>query len=125
MKSKLKLSKKEAKDLYQKALRLAKNKPPEFFNLRKMRKTVGLCYWTDIELDYRRDIIPTAFHELFHYLYPEWSESDVCYAESRVINICTPLEIAVFLKHLANKLYKSELLKEMIGGPFERKRRAG
>lgn len=123
MKSKLKLSEIQAKDLYFKALRLTKIKPPEFFNLRKMRKTVGLCYWTDIELDYRRDIIPTAFHELFHYIHPDWSESDIRYAESRVINICTPLEVATFLKHLANKLYKSELIKEVTTDSFTKKRK--
>jgi hypothetical protein len=78
-----------------------------------MRKTVGLCYWTDIELDYRKDIIPTAFHELFHCIHPEWSETDIIYAESRVINTCTPLEIATFLKHLADKIYANEMLKHL------------
>lgn len=110
----MKLKKEEIKKLYKDALLLVKNKPPEFFNLRKMRNAVGLCYWTDIELDYRRDIIPTAFHELFHYMNPEWSESDIRYAESRVINDCSPLEIATFLKHLADKLFKCELKKHKI-----------
>jgi hypothetical protein len=70
-------------------------------------------YGTDqIVIDYRKDIIATAFHELFHYLHPEWSESMVKYAESRMINFCTSLEIATFLKHLANKIYKAELRKD-------------
>jgi hypothetical protein len=107
----MKLSKSEVQDLYTRALRLTKTKPPEFFNLRKMRGTVGLCYFTDIELDYRRDIIPTAFHELFHYLEPEWSETDIRYAESRVMNVCSALEIAVFMKHLSTKIYKCEMQK--------------
>jgi hypothetical protein len=118
----MKLSKKEIQDIYFKCLRLVKTKPPEFFNFRKMRGTVGLCYWTDIELDYRRDLIPTAFHELMHYLYPEWSESSILYAESRIMNICTPLEIAVFLKHLANKLYKAELFKETFDEPLRQEK---
>jgi hypothetical protein len=92
-------------------MELVKQKPPKFFNLRKMNGTVGLCYWTDIELDYRRDIIPTAFHELFHFLYPDWSESEVKYAESRIINVCSSLEIAEFLKRLADKIYKNEIQK--------------
>jgi hypothetical protein len=104
----MKLSKTEVLDLYKQALCLTKTKPPEFFNLRKMHGTVGLCYWTDIELDYRRDIIATAFHELFHYLKPDWSETDIRYAESRVMNVCSPLEIATFMKYLADKIYKSE-----------------
>jgi hypothetical protein len=108
----MKLSQSDLRSLYDKTLKLVKNKPPEFFNLRKMRGTVGLCYYTDIELDYRKDIIATAFHELFHYLHPEWSESMVKYAESRMINFCSSLEIATFLKHLANKIYKAELRKD-------------
>jgi hypothetical protein len=107
----IKLTKSDLQNLYKKALNLVRTKPAEFFNLRKMRGTVGLCYFTDIELDYRRDIVPTAFHELFHYLYPDWSESQVKYAESRMINHCTPVEIATFLKYLANKIYKAEMIK--------------
>ena len=108
-----KLTKKDLAELYDKLIKLVKNKPPEFFNLRKMRGTVGLCYFSDIELDYRRDIVPTAIHELFHYMYPDWSESMVKYAESRMINFCTPVEIATFLKYLANKIYKAEMLKQI------------
>ena len=107
----MKLSKEQVKNLYAETLKLVQKKPPEFFNLRKMHGTVGLCYWTDIELDYRRDIIPTAFHELLHYLYPKWSESSIKYAESRIINVCSPLEIATFMKHLATKIYKGEMQK--------------
>ena len=107
----MKLNKDEVKNLYNQALNVVRTKPPEFFNLRKMNGTVGLCYWTDIELDYRRDIIPTAFHEIFHYLFPEWSETDIRYAESRTINACSSIEIALFLKHLSNKIYKCEMLK--------------
>jgi len=107
----MKLTNKEVKDLYEKTLDLVKTKPPEFFNLRKMNNSVGLCYWTDIELDYRRDIIPTAFHELLHYLYPDWPESDIKYAESRIINVCSSFEVAEFLKHLADKIYKREVQK--------------
>jgi hypothetical protein len=107
----MKLSVKEVKELYEKTLNLVKTKPPEFFNLRKMNGTVGLCYWSDIELDYRRDIISTAFHELIHYLFPDWTETDVIYAESRIINVCSSLEIAVFMKHLSDKIYKNEIQK--------------
>ena len=107
----MKLSNKQAKNLYIECLNLVKTKPPEFFGFRKMRGTVGLCYFTDIELDYRREIIGVAFHELIHYIYPEWPETTVLYAESRIMNACNSLEIATFLKHLANKLYKAEALK--------------
>jgi hypothetical protein len=119
----IKLTKSDLQNLYKKALNLVRTKPAEFFNLRKMRGTVGLCYFTDIELDYRRDIVPTAFHELFHYLYPDWSESQVKYAESRMINHCTPVEIATFLKHLANKIYKAEMIKLTLGNSNKTKKR--
>ena len=119
----MKLNKGEVKKLYEEALSLVKSKPPEFFNLRKMRDTVGLCYWSDIELDYRRDIIPTAFHELFHYMRPDWSESNIKYAESRVINTCTPLEVATFFKYLADKLFECEFKKEQSGHQISHKKR--
>lgn len=109
----MKLSDEEVLELYQKILTFTKRKPAAFFNLRKMHNTVGLCYWTDIELDYRRDIIPTAMHEILHCLYPDWSESKIKYAESRIINSCTSLEIAEFFKCLANKIYKCEVDKLM------------
>lgn len=107
----MKLSKKDIKHLYTRCLHLVKTKPPEFFGFRKMRGSVGLCYWTDIELDYRRDLVGTAFHELIHYIHPQWPETSVLYAESRIINACSSFEIATFLKHLANKLYKAEMTK--------------
>jgi hypothetical protein len=119
----MKLSVIQVKELYEQTLKLVKKKPPEFFNLRKMHGTVGLCYYTDIELDYRRDIIPTAFHEIFHFMYPKWTESEVRYAESRVINVCTPAEIAIFLKHLANKIYKNEIQKLILQNSSKSKKR--
>jgi hypothetical protein len=119
----MKLTKSDLSNLYNKVLKLVRTKPAEFFNLRKMRGTVGLCYYTDIELDYRRDIVPTAFHEIFHYLHPEWSESMVKYAESRMINFCTPIEIATFLKYLADKIYKAEMIKLSFESGIKTKKR--
>lgn len=117
------MSRTEINDLYKKALHLVKTKPPKFFNLRKMRGTVGLCYFTDIELDYRRDIIGTAFHELFHFIYPEWNETKIRYAESRIMNVCSSLEIAIFMKHLSNKIYKGEMLKSDLPRSKKRKKK--
>lgn len=119
----MKLTKSDLSNLYNKVLKLVRTKPAEFFNLRKMRGTVGLCYYTDIELDYRRDIVPTAFHEILHYLYPDWSESMVKYAESRMINFCTPIEIATFLKYLADKIYKAEMIKLSFESGIKTKKR--
>jgi hypothetical protein len=106
-----KVTKKQILSIYEKCLSLVKNKPAEFFNFRKMKKTVGLCNWTDIELDYRKDVLPTAYHECIHYLFPDYSESYVLYLESRLMNSCDALDHSYFLKLLANKIYKSELQK--------------
>lgn len=105
------LTKKQIVEIHEKCVKLVKRKPAEFFSFRKMKASVGLCNWTDIELDYRRDLLPTAYHECVHYLFPSYSESTVKYIESRIINVCDSLDLAYFLKILSNKLYKSELHK--------------
>jgi hypothetical protein len=107
------LTKKQIYEIHEKCVNLVKRKPAEFFSFRKMRASVGLCNWTDIELDYRRDLLSTAYHECVHYLFPDYSESMVKYIESRIVNVCDPLDLAYFLKILSNKLYKSELQKQL------------
>ena len=108
-----KLTKKQIEEIHDKCVNLVKRKPADFFQFRKMKASVGLCNWTDIELDYRRDLLSTAYHECVHYLYPDYSESMVKYIESRIVNVCNPLDLAYFLKILSNKLYKSELQKRI------------
>jgi hypothetical protein len=76
-----------------------------------MRGFDGSCNWTDIEIDPRTNLISTAYHECVHYLFPDWSETQVLYAESRLINSLSVLDITFFLKHLAIKLYKGEVQK--------------
>jgi hypothetical protein len=107
------LTKKQIYEIHEKCVNLVKRKPAEFFSFRKMRASVGLCNWTDIELDYRRDLLSTAYHECVHYLFPDYSESMVKYTESRIVNVCDSLDLAYFLKILSNKLYKSELHKRL------------
>ena len=109
-----KLSKNEIQNIYKKCLNLVKKKPAEFFNFKKMRGSEGLCNWTDIEIDYRRELLSTAYHECVHYLYPNYSESMVRYIEKRLVNVCSELDMAYFLKLLSSKLYKSELQKHII-----------
>jgi hypothetical protein len=64
-----------------------------------------------LEIDYRRELLSTAYHECVHYLFPNYSETMVKYVESRIVNVCNTLDLAYFLKLLSNKLYKSELQK--------------
>jgi hypothetical protein len=108
-----KLTKKQIEEIHEKCVKLVKRKPAEFFKLKKMNKFEGSCNWTDLELDYRRELLSTAYHECVHYLFPDYSESMVKYIESRIVNVCEPLDLAYFLKILSNKLYKSELQKQI------------
>ena len=105
----MRFSKRQLNKLYQDCLKLVKSKKPNFFSLRKMRGSMGLCYDDMLEFDYRKDIIPTMFHECIHFLYPDWSETKVLTAEKRLINHITPLQTAFFLKEISNKIYRSEL----------------
>jgi hypothetical protein len=107
------LTKKQIEEIHEKCVKLVKRKPAEFFNLRKMNKFEGSCNWTDLEIDYRRELLSTAYHECVHYLFPDYSETMVKYIESRIVNVCDALDLAYFLKILSSKLYKSELQKRV------------
>jgi hypothetical protein len=110
-----KCTKKDLQSIYNQCLRLVKRKPPEFFLFRKMRECHGICdYEQDVlEFDHRKEFIRTAYHECVHYLYPEWSETQVIYIESRLINNISLLDTTKFLMNLSKKLYKAELSKTL------------
>lgn len=110
-----KLKKHQLNQIHEKCLNLVRRKPPSFFIFRRLGGYYGVCdYEKDVvELDHRRDVVRTAYHECVHYLYPEWSETQVLYTESRLINNLSLLDITRFLKYLAIKLYKAELQKKV------------
>ena len=114
-----KLSKSDIRVVYRRCLQLIRSKPPEFVILRKMRGVHGYCNWTDIELNPNGELLATAYHECIHYIYPDWSETMVLYAESRVINNVSIFDNARFLKQVTDKIYKFALQKEL-----SKKRRA-
>ena len=105
----MRFSNRQLNSIYDKCLELVKSKKPNFFSLRKMRGFAGWCYDDFLEFDYRKDIIPTMFHECIHYLYPEWSETKVLYAEKKLINHISTVKIAYFLKLISQKIYRNEL----------------
>jgi len=111
-----KLTKEQLADIHNKCLNLVKRKPPEFFLFKKMRCYQGTCDYNSetLEFDHRKEFIRTAYHECVHYLYPDWSETQVLYTESRLINSLSVLDITKFLKYLAIKLYKGELIKNFV-----------
>lgn len=104
------LSKKHITQIYKKCLSLLKRKPSGFIVFKKL-SCYGWCKWDEdvLEIDHRKDLLRTAYHECVHYLYPDWSESQVIYTESRLINQCSVLENIKFLKVLTEKVYASAL----------------
>ena len=118
----IKLSKKKVLALYKRCLSVVKRKPPEFFSLRNMRGFAGSCNWDDIELNFKSELLGTAYHEIIHLLYPEWCETQVLYTESRLLNTCTPLQNALFLKYLFIKIHQSELQKDVSRRVAKRKK---
>jgi hypothetical protein len=109
----VKLTEDETRNLYKRCLKLVKQEEPEFFIFKKMRGAQGICDWETLEFDYRKEFVRTAFHECIHYIHQDWNESMVLYAESRVINVVTPFDVAKFLKALINKVYKAELSRNL------------
>jgi hypothetical protein len=109
-----KITKTEISIIYKRCLNLVKRKPAEFFSLRKMRGTHGICNWTDLVFNPSGEFLATAYHECIHYLFPEWSETQVLYTEKRVINGVSQLENAAFLKHISSKIYKSEIQRNFL-----------
>ena len=107
------LTKKDVKSVYNRCLSLVRRKPAEFFIFKKL-KICGWCLYDEdvVIIDHRKDMLRTAYHELIHYLYPDWSESRVIYAESRVVNGVSILDNARFLKMLSVKTYECALIKE-------------
>jgi len=115
-----KLRNKDINQIMSKCINLARRKPPEFFNFKKM-KSWGRCNWLDIAIDPRSTILGTGIHECIHYLFPNWCETQVLYAESRILNRAKTFDLAKFLKHLSVKIYKTEKGKNISLGKQKKK----
>jgi hypothetical protein len=118
------LTKIQLKRIHEKCLNLLRRKPPTFFIFRKLKGYYGQCdYEKDVvEIDPRRDIVGTTYHECIHYIYPDWSETQVLYAESRVVNTMPILELIKFLKILSTKLYQNEIRKVKVTSKKKKKK---
>ena len=104
------LTKSHITKIYKKCLNLLKDKPNGFIMFKKL-SCYGWCKWDEdvLEIDHRKDLLRTAYHECVHYLYPDWSETQVIYTESRLINQCSIIENIKFLKILTEKVYESSI----------------
>lgn len=106
------LSKKKCEILIKKCINLVKTQSLDFFVLKKLKGVMGYCYWDWIELDPRKEFLSTAIHECLHYIHPDWSESMVKYAESRIMNQVEYLKLMEFISSLSTKLYIKEKRKK-------------
>jgi hypothetical protein len=120
------LTKKDVKNIYSRCLSLVRRKPAEFFIFKKL-KICGWCLYDEdaVVIDHRKDMLRTAYHEIVHYLFPEWSESQVVYAESRIVNGVTILDNARFLKHLSMKAYKCALQRSISAKRAKKRKKHG
>jgi hypothetical protein len=99
----------DCENLINQCIKLVKKQDSDFFVLKKLKGCVmGLCYWDWIEIDPRKEFLQTSIHECLHYLNPDWSETMVKYAESRIMNQATHLKLMEFISLLSTKLYKKE-----------------
>jgi hypothetical protein len=108
------LSKKKCDILIQECIDLVKKQDPDFFILKKLKGAMGICHWEWIELDPRKNFLPTAIHECLHYLYEDWPETMILYAESRIMNQVEYVKLMEFISVLSSKLYKKEKNKSSI-----------
>jgi hypothetical protein len=74
------------------------------------KKIRGACgyYLNDksisINLDYRKEIIPTLIHEALHHWHPDWSETKVLNNERMIINNLSMRQIKNILRVLAENI---------------------
>lgn len=100
-----KLTKEESLELFDRVLECVRKSKKGFFTLKKCRGVHGYCYWEEgIELDYRKDLVPTIIHECIHLLEQDWPENQVLYAEKKVVNAISEVDVAALLKYFVKKL---------------------
>jgi hypothetical protein len=103
--SRLKLTDEESVELFNRVLEAMHKMKKGFFSFRKLRGVHGYCLWEEgIELDHRKDLIPTIIHECIHFIEQDWPENKVLYAEKRIMNIITEDDIILLLKIFVKKI---------------------
>lgn len=58
----------------------------------------------EIILDPRKAVFSTVIHEVIHYIYPEWCETDVLRYEAEIVNNLTERQVKNIIKRLARAL---------------------
>lgn len=107
----MKKSDHQVKKLYKKCLKWIEDSPKKRFNFRKSWKFQGMCDWDKIWVDPRQEMGRTIFHEIIHFIYPDYTEAQVMYLESRIMNTCSHLELSHVFSKFFKKLHKNEAKK--------------
>jgi len=88
------LDRKQLRYIFRRILQRIKQKPHGFFQFRKMRGVRGLWVCGDmIEIDHRKEIVPTIIHEVLHDLYEYNPEKWVYQVESKISQIIKPKDV--------------------------------
>ena len=89
-----KMDRKKLRYIFIRILKIINEKPDDFFKFRKMRGVRGLWHWGDmIEIDHRKEIIPTIIHEVLHDLYQDNNERWIHQVESKISQILQPYDV--------------------------------
>lgn len=100
-----KMDRKKLRYIFRRVLSRIKEKPKGFFKFRKMRGVRGLWHCGDlIEIDHRKEIVPTIVHEVLHDLYDEKTEKWVYQVESKVSQILKPYDVFRLMSAIFSKL---------------------
>lgn len=99
------LDRKRLRYIFRRILKRIGEKPKGFFKFRKMRGTCGLWWHGDmIEIDYRKQLVPTIVHEVLHDLYQTNPEKWVYQVESKISQILQPRDIYKLLKAMFSNM---------------------
>jgi hypothetical protein len=100
-----KITNEEALELFEKVIQCIQKQNKGFFTLKKLKGVHGYCEWENgILLDYRKELVPTIIHECIHLMEPNWSEAQVCYIESRIVNTITSDDVVRLLMFFVKKI---------------------
>lgn len=93
-------------ELFQDILNSLSKSQRGFVSFKKLRSIHGYCDFEEEEIciDWRKEFIATAIHEMLHFNKPEWSESKVMKFEKKIINHITEEDVVCLLKILVKKI---------------------
>lgn len=99
------MDRKKLRYIFRRVLQRIKEKPEGFFKFRKMRGIRGLwCGGDMIEIDHRKEIVPTIIHEVLHDLYETKTEKWVYHVESKISQILRPFDIYRLMNSFFSKM---------------------